>query len=90
MHVVELGPNLTDTQFPDRSSTRNDKKRSDTIEIDFDNFFVQGIQRDWNRKVNKQEKKERRRCAQERAGGKKNYLQNESDSEIAAETRSDK
>ncbi len=48
-------------QFSDQSLIGNGNKRPDKIEIDFDDFIVQGLQRNWSRKVKKQEKKERRR-----------------------------
>ncbi len=40
-------------QFPDQSSIGNGNKRPDKIEIDFDDFIVQGLQRNWSRKVKK-------------------------------------
>jgi len=39
----DVFPDLTDTQFPDRSPI-NSKKRSDKIEIYFDDILVQVIQ----------------------------------------------
>ncbi len=65
-------------QFPDQSSIGNSNKRPDKIEIDFDDFIVQGLQRNWSRKVKKQEK-ERSRRAQKGNGESKNPLQTESD-----------
>ncbi len=40
-------------QFSDQSSIGNGNKRPDKIEIDFDDFIVQGLQRNWSRKVKK-------------------------------------
>ncbi len=75
-------------QFPDQSSIGNSNKRPDTIEIDFDDFIVQGLQRNWSRKVKKQEK-ERRRRAQKGNGESKNPLQTENDGASTNEAGSD-
>ncbi len=76
-------------QFPDQSLIGNGNKRPDKIEIDFDDFIVQGLQRNWSRKVKKQEKKERRRRAQKGNGESKNPLQTESDGASTNEAGSD-
>ncbi len=76
-------------QFPDQSLIGNGNKRPDKIEIDFDDFIVQGLQRNWSRKVKKQEKKERRRRAQKGNGESKNPLQTESDGASTHEAGSD-
>ncbi len=57
-------------QFPDQSSIGNGNKRPDKIEIDFDDFIVQGLQRNWSRKV----KKRRRRNG---AGGLRREMENQ-------------
>lgn len=80
-----MNPDSTDMQFPDRSSKKNVKKRLDKIEIDFDDFLVQGIQRNWSRELKKQEKKEHRRRAQERARGPEDHLKNENNPEVDEE-----
>ncbi|XP_058612776.1 uncharacterized protein LOC131527579 [Onychostoma macrolepis] len=87
---VELLPNSSDMRFPDQSSNRNVRKRSDKKKVDFDDFLVQGLQRDWSREVKKQEKKERRRRAQERARGPENHLQDEGNIETDEKTGNDK
>lgn len=38
-------------QFPDQSSTGSSNNELGRIEIDFDDFIVQGLQRNWRRKV---------------------------------------
>ncbi len=76
-------------QFSDQSSIGNGNKRPDKIEIDFDDFIVQGLQRNWSRKVKKQEKKKRRRRAQKGNGESKNPLQTESDGASTKEAGSD-
>ncbi len=76
-------------QFPDQSSIGNGNKRPDKIEIDFDDFIVQGLQRNWSRKVKKQEKKERRRRAQKGNGESKNPPQTENDGASTKEAGSD-
>ncbi len=76
-------------QCPDQSSMGNHNKRPDKIEIAFDDFIVQGLQRNWSRKVKKQEKKERRRRAQKGNGESKNPLQTESDGASTKEAGSD-
>ncbi len=78
-------------QFPDQSLIGNGNKRPDKIEIDFDDFIVQGLQRNWSRKVkkHKKHKKERRRRAQKGNGESKNPLQTESDGASTNEAGSD-
>ncbi len=74
-------------QFPDQSSIGNGNKRPDKIEIAFDDF-MQGLQRNWSRKVKKQEKEWRSR-AQKGNGESKNPLQTENDGASTKEAGSD-
>ncbi len=75
-------------QFSDQSSIGNGNKRPDKIEIDFDDFIVQGLQRNWSRKVKKQEKEQSRR-AQKGNGESKNPPQTESDGASTKKAGSD-
>ncbi len=75
-------------QFPDQSLIGNGNKRPNKIEIDFDDFIVQGLQQNWSRKV-KKHKKERRRRAQKGNGESKNPLQTESDGASTNEAGND-
>ncbi len=83
---AEVFPDLIDMKFPDRSSSSR-KKHTNKIEIDFNSLIAQGLQRDQDKEAKKQEKKERRRRAQKAAGGPKDLLQFEGNSEADEETR---
>ncbi len=89
MYIVVENPDLTNTQFPDQSSIGNSNNEPGKIKIDFDDLIVQGLQRNWSRKVKKQEKMERCRRVQERPGASENHLQNEGNGATAEETRID-
>lgn len=60
--------------FPDQFSIGNSYNEPGKLEIHFDDLLVQGIQKDWSRKVKKQKKMERRRGKRDGAGTSENHL----------------
>lgn len=60
--------------FPDQFSTGNSNNEPGKLEIHFDDLLVQGIQKDWSRKVKKQKKMEQRRGKRDGAGTSENHL----------------
>ncbi len=67
-------PDLIDMKFPNRSSS---KKKHTNYSIQIKSLIAQGLQRDRDKEVKKQEKKERRRRAQKATGGPKDLQVNE-------------
>lgn len=52
--------------IPNRVSLGNCDNESGKLKIDFDDLLVEGLQKDWNKKVKRQKKKDKRREKQKR------------------------
>ncbi len=86
MYLVEPD-GLFNRQFPDRSSVKANKKRSDKIEIDLNDLLAQGVQRRQEKEAKKQEWRGCCKWIKEGIAGPKDCLQNEGNSQIDEEAR---
>lgn len=61
-------------QFPDQFSIGNSNNEPGKLEMYFDDLLVKGIQKEWNRKVKKQKKMDKRRQRQNEDGTSEDHL----------------